>query len=137
MQVKYKNVICVSAQHDSCIMQCYNPLPPNAMLTCRINSVPPTSYFSIPSTLRLGVRGSQIMSFLSSLRLQLHFLLAKYIPGTVCKVAFLTTQPRASLCKKPCVPAELVRTCYRTRWQCHTTRRTRKFQKKKKKVFFF
>ena len=47
------------------------------------------------------------MSFLSSLRLQFHFLLAKYIPGTVCKVAFLTTQPRPSLCKKLCLPQNL------------------------------
>ena len=60
------------------------PFPPNAMLTCRrIKSVPSTSYLSIPSTLHLGVRGYNNTSFLSSLRLQLHFLLATYIPGTV------------------------------------------------------
>ena len=56
----------------------FNPYPLHAMLTCRINSVPLASYFSILSTLNLGVRGYKTQSFLLPLDVA--------IPNPTCKI---------------------------------------------------
>ena len=48
-----------------------------------------------------------------------------------CTACMLVWVPKnASFSQKSRFPAELVRTCYRTRWQCHTTRRTRIIKRK-------